>query len=397
MCMSGHDPIPVPGAMAAFGASVRRELRHWRSDRWELALVTVLPLLLMALMMWLFSHSVLRQVPVALVDLDNSPSSRGLARSIDASPGVRVVSQPASLQQAQAQLRALEVFAIVLVPRDMSRRALRGEAAPVYAFYNATYMAAGQSAARDIADAVGAWNARMLKEQIALQVGPAKLRGAPVTVQATVLYNPARSYELFLLPLVFPALLSLLAALAAGGAFGRERRDGTLTLWLGQRPWAALVGKLFPYVALFSLYGALGVVYLAYVRGDGVAGSLGLLLLAQPLFYLACCCFALLFIAVTRDMCSGLSLVGLSIGTALAFSGATFPVIEAPLFTRIWNMLLPLTAYVQVQMQQLFMGSPWTVTLRPLAVLLLMSLLAGGLGGWLLLRVAGQRRPDDGA
>lgn len=397
MCMNGHDPIPVPGAVAAFGASVRRELRHWRSDRWELALVTVLPLLLMALMMWLFSHSVLRQVPVALVDLDNSPSSRGLARSIDASPGVRVVSQPASLQQAQAQLRALEVFAIVLVPRDMSRRALRGEAAPVYAFYNATYMAAGQSAARDIADAVGAWNARMLKEQIALQVGPAKLRGAPVTVQATVLYNPARSYELFLLPLVFPALLSLLAALAAGGAFGRERRDGTLALWLGQRPWAALVGKLFPYVALFSLYGALGVVYLAYVRGDGVAGSLGLLLLAQPLFYLACCCFALLFIAVTRDMCSGLSLVGLSIGTALAFSGATFPVIEAPLFTRIWNTLLPLTAYVQVQMQQLFMGSPWTVTLRPLAVLLLMSLLTGGLGGWLLLRVAGQRRPDDGA
>ena len=38
-------------------------------------------------------------------------------------------------------------------------------------------------------------------------------------------------------------------------------------------------------------------------------GSLWLLLLAQPLFYLACCCFALLFIALARDMCTGLSLV----------------------------------------------------------------------------------------
>ncbi len=375
----------------AFAASLRRELQHWRSDRWELALVTVLPLLLMALMMWLFSGSVLRQVPIALVDLDHSPISRGLARAIDDSPGVRVASQPASLQQAQAQLRALDVFAIVLVPRDLSRRALRGETVPVYAFYNATYMATGQSAGRDIGDAVSAYNARMLKQQIALQVGPAKLRGPPVTVQATVLSNPARSYELFLLPLIFPAMLSLLAALAAGAAFGREQRDGLLGDWLQQRPWAAMAGKLFPYVALFSVYGAFGVLCLAYVRGDGMAGSLWLMLLAQPLFYLACCSFALLFIAVTRDTCTGLSAVGLTIGTALAFSGATFPVIEAPLFTRVWNLLLPLTAYVQVQMQQLFMGASWQVSLRPLAVLLLMSVVAGGLGACLLLRAARQQ------
>lgn len=375
----------------AFAASLRRELQHWRSDRWELALVTVLPLLLMGAMMWLFSGSVLREVPIALVDLDHSPTSRGLARALDDSAGVRVATAPTTLQEAQAQLRALEVFAIVLLPRDMSRRALRGEAAPLYAFYNATYMATGQSAGRDIADAVSAYNARMLKEQMALQVGPAKLRGAPVTVQATVLYNPARSYELFLLPLIFPAMLSLLAALAAGAAFGREQRDGLLASWLQQRPWAAMAGKLFPYVALFSLYGALGVMYVAYVRGDGVAGSVGLMLLAQPLFYLASCSFALLFIALTRDMCTGLSAVGLTIGTALAFSGATFPVIQAPLFTRIWNALLPLTAYVQVQMQQLFMGAPWQVSLRPLAVLLLMTLLAGGLGAGLLLRAARQQ------
>ena len=375
-----------PGS--AFIASVRRELRHWRGDRWELGLVTLLPWLLMALMMWLFSGAVLRQVPVALVDLDASPASRGLARTLDASPGLAIVSQPAALQEAQAQLRALEVFAVVLVPRDMSRRALRGEEAPVYAFYNATYMATGQSAGRDIADAVAAYNARLLKEQIARQTGPARLRAAPVSVQATVLHNPARSYELFLLPLVFPAVLSLLAALAAGGAFGRERRDGLLADWLGQRPWAAIAGKLFPYVALFSLYGGLGVLYLGYLRGDGINGSLGLLLLAQPLFYLACCCFGLLFVAVARDMGSGLSLVGLTIGTALAFSGATFPVIEAPLFTRVWNALLPLTAYVQVQMQQMFMGSPWQVSLKPLAVLLLMTLVSGGLGGLRLLRAA---------
>jgi ABC-2 type transport system permease protein len=43
---------------------------------------------------------------------------------------------------------------------------------------------------------------------------------------------------------------------------------------------------------------------------------------------------------------------------------------------------------VQVQMQQMFMGSPWQVSLKPLAVLLLMALVSGGLGGLRLLRAA---------
>ena len=61
------------------------------------------------------------------------------------------------------------------------------------------------------------------------------------------------------------------------------------------------------------------------------------------------------------------------------------------MFTRIWNLLLPLTAYVQVQMQQLFMGAPWQASLQPLTVLLLMSVVAGGLGASLLLRAARQQ------
>jgi ABC-2 type transport system permease protein len=382
-----------PPLRAGFSASLQRELRHLRGDRAELALVTVLPLLMLVVMAWLFSASVMRAVPIAVVDLDHSAESRLLTRMLDASPGLAVASQPATLADAQTQLRRLDVFAVVLVPRDATRQALRGGEGTVLAYYNASYLTTGQSAARDITDAVGAWNARLLKERIGLQVGPAKLRAAPIRVQSAVLYNPARSYELFLLPLIFPAVLSLVLALAAASSIGREVRDGTLAAWLGDAPWAALAGKLMPYVVLFALYGAAGVLYLACLRGDGVAGSLLLLLLAQPLFYLACAAYAVLFVGLTRDMGTALSVVGLSLGTALAFSGATFPVIDAPLFTRVWNLLLPLTAYVKLQTQQQFVGAPGAVSLWPLATLALMILVAGGIGGWRLIVAARAPRP----
>jgi len=328
---------------SSFGSSWQRELRRLRSSRADLALVTVLPLLMLVVMAWMFSASVMRDVPIAVVDLDHSSDSRLLLRMLDASPGVRIASQPVDMDEARAQLRRLEVFAVVLVPRDVTRQALRGRQGTVFSYYNATYMTTGQSAARDIGDAVSAWNARLLRERIGLQVGPGKLRAAPIAVQSDILFNPARSYELFLLPLIFPAVLSLVLALAVAGSLGREIRDGTLPAWLGHAPWSAIAGKVLPYVLLFSLYGALGAAYLAWLRGDGIAGSVLLLLLAQPLFYLATAAYALFFVGVTRDMGTALSAVGLSIGTALAFSSATFPVIDAPLFTRVWHLLLPLS------------------------------------------------------
>ncbi|KAF1055529.1 MAG: putative multidrug ABC transporter permease YbhR [Stenotrophomonas maltophilia] len=381
---AGLTPAPASGLLAA----LRRELQHLRRDRDDLLLVTVLPVLMLAVMAWLFSASVMREVPIAVVDLDRSAESRQLTRMLDASPGVAVAAQPASLAEANTLLRRLDVFAVVLVPRDATRQALRGTQGTVFAYYNATYLTTGQSAARDIADAVSAWNARLLTERIGQQVGPGKLRAAPIAVQSDILYNPARSYELFLLPLIFPAVLSLVLALAAAASLGRELRDGTLAAWLGNTPWSAIVGKLLPYVALLTVYGALGVAWLAWVRGDGVAGSVLLLLLAQPLFYLACAAYAMFFVGVTRDMGTALSAVGLSIGTALAFSGATLPVIDAPLFTRVWNLLLPQTAYVKVQAQQQFIGTPWLVSLWPLATLVLMSAVAGGIGGWRLIALA---------
>jgi ABC-2 type transport system permease protein len=378
---------------ASATASFQREVEHLRRDRADLLLITLLPAVMLGLMAWLFAASVMRDIPIAIVDLDRSAESRQLARMLDASPGVSVASQPSSLAEAQSQLRRLDVFAVVLVPRDATRQALRGEQGTVFAYYNATYLTTGQSAVRDIVEAVSAWNARLLGERIGKQVGPATLRAPPIAVQSDILHNPARSYELFLLPLLFPAILSLGLALAVAASLGREVRDGRLRVWLGDTPWSAIAGKVVPYVLLFTIYGALGVLYLALLRGDGVAGSMLLLMLGQPVFYLACAAVALLFVGLTRDMGTSLSAIGLSIGTALAFSGATFPVVDAPLFTRVWNLLLPLTAYVKLQTQQQFVGAPWSVSLWPLGTLLLMVVVAGGIGGWRLIAAARSADP----
>ena len=96
-------------------------------------------------------------------------------------------------------------------------------------------------------------------------------------------------------------------------------------------------------------------------------------------------------VGATRNMGTSLSLTGLYAGTSLAFSGATFPVQGAPLFAQVWSQLLPFTAYLKLQAQQLDLGAAWTASLSLLGTLLLFVLVAGGAG--LRLYARGARDP----
>ncbi|MGV8940281.1 MAG: ABC transporter permease [Lysobacter sp.] len=270
--------------MQALLASARRECRFLRGSPWDLALVTWIPCLLLMSMGWLFSGGVPRELPIAVVDLDRSATSRELVRHLQASPGLTVAEQVTSLPQALSLARALKVYAVVQIPAGTGRDIQRGGSGSVFSYFNASYQVAGQAAARDIGTAVQAVSARLAVAEVALTRGPGSVRAAPVAVQASVLFNPGRSYEHFLLGLLFPAILHLAMCVAMVGAFGRELRDATIQPWLRDshdRLLPAVLGKVAPYFVLFTVYGGACLVWLAAIRGDGVAGSVACLMLAR--------------------------------------------------------------------------------------------------------------------
>lgn len=217
--------------MQALLASARRECGFLRENPWDLALATWIPCALLMLMAWMFSGGVPRELPVAVVDLDRSAISRDLVRHLQASSGL-LVAERSSLQQALSLARALKVYAVVHIPAGTGRDIQRGSSGTVFSYFNASYQVAGQAAARDIGSAVQAASAGLAVAEVALSRGPGSVRAAPVTVQSSVLFNPGRSYEHFLLGLLFPAILHLVLCVAMVGAFGRELRDATIQHWL---------------------------------------------------------------------------------------------------------------------------------------------------------------------
>ncbi len=364
--------------MSAFRRALSAELRHLRHDRWDLAMLTLMPAILLFVMAAMLSGGVARDLPIAVVDEDGSSASRAIIRAVDASPAVRVQGTSSDMAQAMQRIRREQAWAILQIPRGVGAGLARGQTPAIRILYQAGFLSTGTQALRGIGDAITAATAGLLGGQLSGH-GLPPIRTTPLTVQATALYNAATSFEWYLTALVDPAVLHLLTACVTVMAVGRELRSKSLAAWArasgGVVP--ALAGKLLPYVAACSLWGMAWLLYLTLGRGWRVDGSMALIVAGQSLFYAATACISTLLVAITRETATGLSASAVYAGSALAFSGATLPLEGGSLFARVWSAILPLTHYIALQMGQ-FSGAYAAAALAPLACLAAYVVIAGG-------------------
>ncbi|MBP7454418.1 MAG: ABC transporter permease, partial [Ottowia sp.] len=96
--------------------SAVREARLLRQRPWDLAMVSWVPLLGVALLWWIFSAGLAQQLPIGVLDEDHSALSRQITRMLGASPGLRVAAQYTSAAEAEQALRAAQVYGVVALP-----------------------------------------------------------------------------------------------------------------------------------------------------------------------------------------------------------------------------------------------------------------------------------------
>lgn len=376
--------------MRSFCLNWVAQWRHLRRSPSDLGLLVIFPLGAIAIIAAMLIGGALRQVPVAVIDEDQSAVSRALARHVAASPTLQLVGTSASPQQVQRLLRSETVYAALHIPHGVAEGLARHTRPVLTVYYNATFLTSGKLAESAIDDAVTAALAEALPEQLNA-VLPVLRRSVPV-VQSTVLFNAATSFEWYLQALIHPAVLHLLVACASVVALGRLLHGGSLAAWAaGQRNLPlALAGRLAPGVLIISAWGAVWLIWLCGVRGWRPEGSLLLIWLGQVALYAATAAVSAALVTISRDVGSSLSTSAVYAGSALAYSGGTLPLIGASWFARHWSALLPFPHYLTLQMDQ-FLGAPPALGLQGLGVLLLYTV-AAGLLAWGAMRLQVRRR-----
>jgi len=364
-------PAPKPG----FWLVVRREWRWLLHDRAARILIFAVPLFAFAVLTGVFSHPVIRELGVVVVDADRSDTSRIFIEQVAASPNLDIVERSGDLASAARAIRGGEAIAGVYIPANFERDLKAGRRPQVVAFYNQQFLTAAGIASSGLSDSLAA----------AVDSAAAGARGAPqasrigsLVVETIMLVNPERNYAQFLLRALLPMVLHVVTALAAGYAVGSEFHRRSMRSWLacaGGNPIIALTGKLAPLFAIFFVIMLLVPLILEGLLGISFRGNAPMMVVAATLLIVGYLALGALMQLLVRDLATGLGLTGLIVSPAFGYAGVGFPVLGMNAFALAWGALLPLRWYMAVLLGQAARGLPVYDSARPFAALAALAVL----------------------
>ena len=122
-----------------------RELQRIRHSKRHLIAAAVIPLVSLLFMATIFGSGKIENLPVGIVDCDNTIFSNRIISAIDASPVTRVnkkhiYSNPA---QAKEALQNMEIFGYVEIPQNFADNLYKGNVPAINCYYHNTFLAVG--------------------------------------------------------------------------------------------------------------------------------------------------------------------------------------------------------------------------------------------------------------
>jgi ABC-2 type transport system permease protein len=261
--------LPAAGAPRGLGGAFVAEWRNVLALPGAFILLIVAPLIYGIYYPQPYLNQILRKIPIAVVDGDQTELSRRIVQTVDASGAVKVALRAETLIDARAALDRGEAFAVVGIPPGTERDVLKGTAVHVPIYTDATYLFVLRTTASGIAAAINTLSSE-------LAAGGARTDGSlvkatlasasPADILLQPIFNPVGGYASYIVPAAFVLILQQILLIGAslltvvrfaqgvGGAFTTVLGRGAahLTIYL---PALALYFIVLPRVYGFSTLG----------------------------------------------------------------------------------------------------------------------------------------------
>ena len=335
---------------------IRKEfIQIWRDPR-TLALVAVIPVMQLLLMGYAATTDV-RNVPLAVFDLDRGPAARSLLEAYRVADHFAIVFETDSMADLLALIEAGKAKAGLVIPPDYSRRFHERDSATVAFLLDGSDPSVASSSLAA---------AQFIGQEYATQVNLSRLARsgmegsfvAPLQVRTQVLYNPDLISAYFMVPGVIGMILYALTSILTATAVVRERERGTIEQLIVTpiRPWELILGKVLPYVVL-AIINTLEVLALgSFIFGVPIRGELGMILLLSGLFLLSGLGIGLLSSTIANTQQEAMLTVWMTLLPSIFLSGFFFPLEAMPRVLQWLSYLIPLRYYLVIIRSLLLKG-----------------------------------------
>lgn len=239
----------------------RRELRRMASKPIYWFCMIAAPLFCFVFFTSLMAEGLPTDMPLGLVDNDNTTTSRSLTRNLDAFEMTSIKEQYANVTEAREAVQRGDIYGFYYIPKGTTRKAQRQEL-PVVSFYtNYSYLVAGSLLYRDMRTmselASGAASRTVLYAKGATE-RQAMAFLQPIVIDSHAINNPWLNYNVYLSNVILPGLLMLFIFMVTVFSIGTEVKYNTVHDWLIMARGSmfhALAGKLLPQTLIFFFIG----------------------------------------------------------------------------------------------------------------------------------------------
>lgn len=312
-------------------------------------------------LMW---SGVPEQLPVAVVDLDQSKVSRNLIRTLESMNAVKIEHKLNSYTEAREAMQRNEIYAFMTIPEGFEAKASSGKQPELSFVSNDAYFVAGMFSYKALKMSGALANGAVVRSMlVAKGTSPEEIgaRLQPVILDTHPLGNPWVNYSIFINNVLLPAMIELMVLLMTVFSIGVEIKAGTSRRLLvtGNRSLLrVLLGKLLPQTALFTLMGwGINIYLFGYLHFPDANGILPILaatflmvVASQALGVFLAGCFPTLRLGL-----SSASLFGI---VAFSIVGFSMPVMAMYEPFQWLSYLYPVRHYFMIYTHQALTGSP---------------------------------------
>lgn len=333
--------------VAVIGHVAKKEFRQIQRDRRSLALILIMPIVLTVLFSKALETGELRNIPLAILNLDGSPESNVIVTSLSTHAEIQIQQQMATLGEAQALLARGKIKAAIIIPKGFMREIESGGEAQLQLLLDGTDNVSAPLVEGVAQRVIRRYNTeRALKGLWARGVRPDRgLRLVqPVYVQTEIRYNPGLQFLSYAMPGVIGLTLQLLTVMLMAVSVTRERERGTLDQLMASPITRSelILGKVLPYFGI-SLVNVATILFVADRWFNVPVGkNLPLLLTLCGLFVLSSLATGLLISVVSHSQFQAVQIAVFYVLPVFLLSGAFGHLEAIPENIRSISYLFPL-------------------------------------------------------
>ena len=372
--------MSIHSEKGSFFSVFEREITRMTSRRLYFGVCIVLPLFCVFFMATIFGSGQMENLPIGIVDLDQTATSRNISRTIEAVPTFNVIAHYSDDISARTATQQKKIYGYLVIPENFEENVLSGKTTTLSYYYHYALLSVGseiQGAFETVLQPLAI--TPIINEATALGISENQIEDflVPVNEQGHPLYNPDLDYSVYLSNPFFFILFQVIILLVTVYTIGSEIKFRTADEWLkcaDMNIFTAITGKLLPYTILFIIIGIFSNYIMFGVMQIPFSCGFTPLNLTTRLFVIATQALAVFLFSLFPAISIIISIVSMVGSLGATLSGVTFP--TPFMFPAVYyaSFLFPVRHFVEINQNLLYGDYGFAYTWQNISALFLFIL-----------------------